>query len=149
MTFPNALRSRRPSVRKHPYDRREPAQEEYETARLSRGPLIFPGRPGIVIAVLVSSLVLASCIPDLGWRGFKISNQTGVPITVTSTVNGHEQVLVTDLQPGLYQPITGYPGTQCVRMLLVARDAGGNEVDRSDGDVCLDQTWVVRGAKSS
>jgi hypothetical protein len=87
-------------------------------------------------------LVVAAC-SDAGWRGFKVENQTAGPVSVTATRNGSEVLLATDLQPGKYQPITGFPGTECVRMLLVARDPGGAEVARSDQVVCLDQTWVV------
>ena len=102
-----------------------------------------------MVTILAACLWLLASCSDIGWRGYKIDNQTADPITVTSTINGKETVLVSVLEPGLYQPITGYPGSQCVPMLLIARDAAGNEVDRKDGDVCLDQTWVVRGAGGS
>lgn len=104
--------------------------------------------PAVVTTLAGCLLLVASCT-DFGWRGYKIDNQTPDPITVTSTINGKDTVLVSDIEPGLYQPITGYPGSQCVSMLLIARDVAGNEVDRKDGEVCLDQTWVVRGAGGS
>jgi hypothetical protein len=92
---------------------------------------------------LTCVLGVAAC-SDAGWRGFKVENQTAVPVSVTATRNGSDVLLATDLQPGQYQPITGFPGTECVRMLLVARDPSGAEVARSDQDLCLDETWVVR-----
>ena len=96
--------------------------------------------PALAFACLV---ILAGC-SEFGWRGFRVDNRTASPVTVTATVNGSEQVLAKDLQPGTYMPITGVPGTNCVRMLLVARDPNGAEVARSDQDVCQDQTWIVR-----
>jgi hypothetical protein len=99
-------------------------------------------RLGLAVVVLI----LVGACSDAGWRGFKVENQTAGPISVTAARNGSETVLAKDRQPGQYQPITGFPGTQCVRMLLVARDAGGAEVARSEQDVCLDQTWVIRTA---
>jgi hypothetical protein len=92
---------------------------------------------------LVCLIVVGAC-SDAGWRGFKVENQTAAPVSVTAARNGSETLLAKDLQPGQYQPITGFPGTQCVRILLVARDPLGAEVARSDQDVCLDQTWVIR-----
>ncbi len=92
-----------------------------------------------VVTILTACLVLLASCSDFGWRGYRIENQTAGPITVTSTIDGKEAVLVSVIEPGLYQPITGYPGSHCVPMLLIARDAAGSEVDRKDGDVCLDQ----------
>lgn len=107
-----------------------------------------PPTPAVATILAACLLLLASC-SDFGWRGFRIDNQTTVPIAVTSTINGKETVLVSVIQPALYEPITGYPGSQCVQMLLIARDTAGHEVDRKDGEVCLDQTWVVRGTGGS
>ena len=96
------------------------------------------------LGLSVVCLVVVGACSDAGWRGFKVENETAGPVSVTAARNGSESMFAKDLQPGQYQPITGFPGTQCVRMLLVARDAGGVEVARSDQDVCLDQTWVIR-----
>lgn len=101
------------------------------------------------LAVAMACVLFVSACSNFGWRGFKIDNQTSVPITVTATVNGSESTLAKDLQPGLYQPITGFPGTECRKMLLIARDGSGAEVARSDQEVCLDQTWVVRATGGS
>src|SRR3954447_7599696 len=109
---------------------------------------VAPPAP-ILATILAACLLLFASCADFAWRGYKIDNQTTVAINVTSTMNGKETVLVSDIQPGLYQPITGYPGHQCVQMLLIARDTAGDEVDRRDGEVCLDQTWIVKRTEGS
>jgi hypothetical protein len=104
----------------------------------------------IAIGLAAVAVVLSACQSELFWQGYRIDNRTDVRISVSAIVNGGpEDVLAPHLDPGQVLPIDGYPGKDCVRILLIARDVTGHEVDRRDGDACLGQTWVVTGARHS